>query len=111
MALIDISGVDRAELLATLYNGAQPFGFGTHQFEDRDMTQDEAQALLDGGKLEFDYHKGRLLKVKFTGGQIDDWGYDKTYGAGVVQRVVENLRASHRPITAMRPIKLKMPGS
>jgi hypothetical protein len=111
MALIDITGVERAELLATLYNGAQPFGFGKNQFDPRDMTVAEAQTLLDNGQTEFDYLKGRLMKVKFTGDALlDDWGYDKTYGIDVVQRVVDNLRASNRPITAMRPIKLKTPG-
>lgn len=111
MALIDISGVDRAELLATLYNGAQPFGFGKNQYDPREMARDEADALLAGGQVEFDYHKGRLMKVKFTGDALlDDWGYDKTYGVNVVQRVVDNLRAANRPISAMRPIKLKTPG-
>ncbi len=111
MALIDISGVDSAELLATLYNGAQPFGFGFNQFEPGDMTRDEAQALLDSGQKEFDYLKGRLMKVKFTGDNLlDDWGYDKTYGISVVQRIVDNMRAADRPMTAMRQIKLKTPG-
>ena len=39
MALIDISGIDKAALLAALYNGAKPFGMGVHHYEPRDMTR------------------------------------------------------------------------
>ena len=62
---IDISGVDRAELLAALYNGTSPLGFGKNHDLGRDMTVEEAKDILGKteGKFSFDYLLGRPLKM------------------------------------------------
>ena len=50
------------------------------------------------------------MKLEFKGNQLDAWGYDSNYGDGATQRVIDAVTSANRPITAMRPIKLKTPG-
>lgn len=65
METIDISGIDRAELLAALYNGTSALGFGKMHDLGRDMTVEEARDILakTEGAFNFDYLLGRPLKM------------------------------------------------
>lgn len=90
---IDISGLDRAELLAALVNGT-----GLTQ---NPMTKKEAQAEIDavialGEKpitLYFDYVRGRHLKVDIGSDFLDSQNYDLGTEEGRAAEVVAALRA------------------
>jgi hypothetical protein len=44
--MIDITGLDKAAVLAALYNNAKAQGLGAWQYEPGDMTSEEARAYL-----------------------------------------------------------------
>lgn len=92
MTEIDLTGLDKADVLAALYNGARSQGFGRLHYTPEDMTREEAQALLEEGTY-FDYVKGRVLKVDLGGNSLRTALYDRDNGEGAAARVIEELRA------------------
>lgn len=107
---VDISGLDKAELLAALYNRSHQQGAGfLHAAGQRDMTVEQARAIIDSKaeadpnvfpwdaqdakKLKFDYLHGRVMKVNLSGDVLRVWGYDRDVGQGAAAEVVASLRA------------------
>ena len=97
--MIDITGIDKADLLAALYNRASPLGMGDLQFDSTPMSRAEAQELLDKAQAEqwnrFDYVKGRPLKIdlrELLGKALDERLYERDQGRGSVAAVVAALR-------------------
>ena len=78
---IDISGIDKAELLAALYNNSRPMGMGFLRAKEGEMTVEQARAEIGNGddhqrdfgqqiyrgSLYFDYLHGRPLKSEIGG--------------------------------------------
>ena len=109
MSEIDVSDIGSAELLAGLYNAVNPSGMGVFQGRPGDMTVADANALLCGDEHEtdypvnrnrsdgkpsyFDYLHGRCLKVEINGKTLRVGLYDRDYGEGAAQRVVDSIRA------------------
>lgn len=98
---ISIADLDKAALLAALYNGSKPQGFGFLQFSDESMSVEEAQSILNKGQTYFDYLQGRVMKIDLSGDEVDPWGYDRDNGAGAVQQIVSELRQSGEVNTEM----------
>ena len=48
MSMVDISGLDKADVLAALYNKARPIGYGILNARLGDMTREQAQQLIEG---------------------------------------------------------------
>lgn len=63
---MDISKMDKAKVLAALYNNAKPQGLGFLLADSREMTTGEAQEILNTGQTYFDYLKGRVMKVDLS---------------------------------------------
>jgi hypothetical protein len=93
---VDIRGLDRAAVLAALYNAAHPQGMGFLQYDPEPMTIEQARELLsNGGQWKhFDYLYGRVLKVDLSEGddQLNVGLYDRYNGAGAAQLVIDELR-------------------
>jgi hypothetical protein len=90
---VSIKGLNKAEVLAALYNASRPLGMGFLQYNPKPMTQEEAQKMLDSGRKYFDYVNGRVMKISLgSDGTIDPLLYDRENGDGAVKRVVEELR-------------------
>ena len=105
---IDVADIPAAELLAALYNKGRPTGIGFLQAHDGDMTIEQASALLNGDEQEgdypvnhdrsedkpayFDYLHGRVMKVEINGKTLRPGLYDRDYGAGAAQGVVDAIR-------------------
>lgn len=89
---IDISKLDKAEVLAALYNASKPLGMGFMQFEAKPMTREEAAGLLTKQQY-FDYLKGRVMKTAIQD-SLDPWGYDRDNGDGAAARAIAALQAS-----------------
>lgn len=102
--MINIAGLDKAEVLAALYNASRPLGMGVLHFDPKPMTKEEAQSFLDGtGKTTepsrsrepyFDYLKGRVMKVNLAGDEFEEWAYDRDNGPGAAARALAPLLAS-----------------
>ncbi len=95
MDSIDISGIDKAALLAALYNGTRPLGWGILHDKPSGMTAEEAAKFLDdthNGR--FDYVAGRPIKVEFAGDQLKFARlYDRDTHDGACQAIVDRLRS------------------
>lgn len=94
MALIDISKLDKAKVLAGLYNHSHPQGMGFLHYDPKPMTVEEAREILIRAKefgYYFDYVKGRVLKVDLSGDILDTRLYDRDNGEGAGEKVVKGL--------------------
>ena len=92
---IDIICIDKAELLAGLYNKAQPQGRGFMRADADQMTREQAQEILTTNN-DFDYLKGRVMKVNLSSDtKLDARLYDRDNGGGTAQSVVDVIRAKN----------------
>lgn len=69
--MLDLTGLDKAEVLAALYNSARALGLGLLHYDPEPMTRDQAAELLDEGGTYFDYLRGRVMKVDLGGEALD----------------------------------------
>ncbi len=110
--MVDISGLDKADVLAALWNNSQVLGMGILQEHTgpgggaREMDREWAQNLLDGaqttdyalpraskgGEHYFDYLHGRLMKIRLEGDELDTHGYNRDLGPGRAEAVIARLR-------------------
>lgn len=90
MDTIEIVGIDKAVVLQRLYNAARPQGMGFYQYTPGDMSIDEARDLIlkKGPRLDFDYVKGRVLKVNLTNDSFSPALYDRDNGPGAARRAI-----------------------
>ncbi len=89
--MINIKGLNKADVLAALYNASHPQGLGALYYEPKDMTREEAQILIAKG-LRFEYLKGRVMKTDLTNDEFDPWLYDRDNGPGTAERAISALR-------------------
>lgn len=110
--LISIAGLDKAAVLAALYNASAPTGMGRMWAvrAPATMTATDAQAIIeergdDAGEmfgnmtaspyLTFDYLHGRPLKIDLRGDAFDPWGFDRDNGGpGTAAGIIARLRAN-----------------
>ena len=93
---IDTTGIDRAKLLAGLFNAALP-GSGLARLigdPSAEMTTMKARDLLHHGETYFDYLNGRVIKCDVGDDHIKPRLYDRDNGDGAAARVVAELRKS-----------------
>lgn len=96
---IDISGIDKAKLLAALHNGTAPQGLGFLQARGQ-MNETEAKQFITttraDGIIHLDYVQGRPIKVTLDGNTLRRaslYDRDAPGGAGSCQRIVDSLRS------------------
>ncbi len=88
--MIDISKKSKAKVLAALYNASQPLGLGFMHYDPAEMTEQEAEGLLEKTDY-FDYVKGRIMKVQLSGDTLDPRNYDRDNGEGAAQRAIDAI--------------------
>ncbi|MDI3102065.1 hypothetical protein QJ054_34070 [Streptomyces sp. AN-3] len=87
---IDISGLNKAKVLAALWNNAAPpLRPGVRNFA---MTSAEAAEIILREGPGFDYLEDRILKAYIGDDTFDPWGYDRDNGDGLAARVIDRLR-------------------
>ena len=90
-----IEGLNKAEVLAALYNNAKVQGMGFLQADNKQMTTEEAKTILDESDDKyFDYLKGRVMKIRIAGDEIDTRLYNRDNGDGAAERVISKLQPS-----------------
>lgn len=101
---INIRGVDKADVLAALYNRAHGSPAGGFSYMQKDMTTQEAKLLLERQKsLRFDYVKGRPLKVDLSEDIIDVTSYDRDNGGYAARRALSHLTLpSNQPVEEIK---------
>lgn len=92
---VDISGLDKAEVLAALFNASKQQGMG---FADptgaSKMSIEDAKKYVDNGELYFDYLRGRVMKVDISGNELRTGLYDRDNGEGSAERALLPLRSA-----------------
>lgn len=76
---ISLVGLNKADVLAALYNASKPQGAGFIHYDPTPMTRKEAEQLLAQGTY-FDYLKGRVMKVDLSKDELNPWGFDRDNG-------------------------------
>jgi len=90
--MIDISNHSKAKVLAALYNNSKVQGLGFLQAVSGDMSEEEAHNILRATPgMQFDYLKGRVMKVNLSGNQFDPRLYDRDNGEGAAERAISKL--------------------
>jgi hypothetical protein len=92
--VISIKDLDKAELLAALYNKAKPLGLGYLHYDPTPMTRAEAQAVIDQQGLHFDYLRGRVMKVDLGGDQLRTDLYDQDNGWGSSIKSIQEIKGT-----------------
>ena len=95
--LIDIKGLDKAEVLAALFNASKQQGMGLLDSSGaKAMTVDDARKCLEdsGHRMYFDYLRGRVMKVGLSQDTLDPWGFDRDNGQGAAKRALSKLLAT-----------------
>ncbi len=93
MSEISIVDLDKAEVLAVLFNGARAQGAGFIHYSPEPMTMPEARSLIESYTY-FDYFKGRVMKVELSGDSFDPERYDCGNGQGAAERAINALRST-----------------
>lgn len=102
MALINIKGLDKAEVLLALWNASKMQGMSFLGFsEPLTLAKavecvEEARHIGISGEEEiyFDYLNGKVMKIDIAPDFIDPRLYDRDNGEGAAQRAIDNLRLS-----------------
>lgn len=89
---MDITGLNKARVLAALYNASRPQGLGFMNYEPTPMTEEQAQEILDNGQTYFDYLNGRVMKINLEEDEVNTWAYNRDNGPNAAENVVEALR-------------------
>lgn len=109
--LVNIEGIDKARLLAALFNARNALGMGLFQALRGPEVMDREQALVALGHgddsevmfgsrgtlgkskpFKFDYLYGRPLKVDLTGPMVDPSGFDRDGSMTTFQELVDLIR-------------------
>lgn len=89
---INIKGLDKAEVLAALYNASKQQGMGFMDSRGASlMSKEQAQEVIERVGLNFDYLQGRVMKVHLGGDSLEPWGYDRDNGRGAAARSLAPL--------------------
>ncbi len=95
---INITGLNKAEVLSALYNASKQQGMGfLHARGAEPMSVEQAGEELKAYGRErpyFDYLHGRVMKVEIVD-EINPWGYDRDNGQGACARALEPLFEAH----------------
>jgi hypothetical protein len=102
MTDIDITGIDKAVLLAALFNHSKQLGAGKlDESGQYPLTVDEARNIIQarthahGWRSSFDYLRGRVINCDIGGDLLDAcdaWVYDRDNGAGRCVQAIEFAR-------------------
>lgn len=87
---IDITGKNKAAILAALYNKSRPLGMGILHYKKEDMTETQAADELKGGNY-FDYLHGRVMKINLGKDTLSTRLYDRDNGEGAGFEAIKHL--------------------
>lgn len=92
--MIDIKGLNKAEVLKALYDGSYIQGMGFMQaVPEGTVTVEHCKMLLETtGYPYFDYLYGRVLKVDLSKDAFDERLYDRDNGQGTAARIIDRLK-------------------
>lgn len=88
---MDIKGLDKAEVLAALFNASRQQGLGFLDTRGSvGMSADEAREILKETQ-HFDYLRGRVMKISLDGDELEPRLYDRDNGPGAAEQAIAHL--------------------
>lgn len=119
MTTLCFGDLEKAKVLAALYNAAKPAGKDMASYDPTPMSYKEAKEI-SFNKSNFDYIKGRVVLVIFIGNTFNPKLYNKHNGQNAAETIIDSLQKTNdenNPIiskmhqknveTAIREIKKK----
>ncbi len=92
MAILNIEGLDKAEVLAALYNGSKKQGMGFLDARgQKQMSMAEAKAHLHQSQY-FDYLHGRVMKIDLSTDELETRLYNRDNGEGAAEKIISELQ-------------------
>ena len=90
---MNIKELDKAEVLAALYNASRQQGMGfMNSRGGSQMTVEQARKEIEANpSLYFDYLHGRVMKIRLKDDEMDERLYDRDNGQGAAQRALSHL--------------------
>lgn len=90
--MIDIKGLDKAEVLKALYDHSHVQGLGFLQaVPDGTVTVEHCRELLEK-ETYFDYLYGKVLKVDLRHDEFNEYLYDRDNGISAAQMAIDSIR-------------------
>lgn len=90
--MVDITGLDKVEVLYALYNASHVQGLGFLQAVDNYTLEDARRDYEASDDKWFDYLHGRVLKVDLSGNEFNPRLFDRDCGNGAAAAAIEKLR-------------------
>lgn len=88
---MNIKGLDKAEVLAALFNASRQQGLGFLDTRgSTGMSTDEAREILKETQ-HFDYLRGRVMKISLDGDELEPRHYDRDNGHGAAEQAIAHL--------------------
>lgn len=108
MMIVDISGLNKAEVLKTLWDNSKSLGMSvlgmSHEFRmwyqlemiaggkgDKIPLEFAEKGIQSNPTLHFDYFEGRVIKCDISGDTFDSTLYDRDNGEGSAQAAIDKL--------------------
>lgn len=93
---IDISGLDKAEVLAALFNASKQQGMGFFDSSGgNSMTVEDARQYTSReGDQYYDYLRGRVMKIDLSSDELNPRLYDRDNGQGAAASALAALLES-----------------
>ena len=108
--MINIEGLNKAEVLRDLYNASKVQGLGFLQATGVPMATTEAEELLTQTTY-FDYLHGKVMKINLVSDvEFDEWGYDRDNGPGSAKRVIDILRQTTEAVQVLQQNRMAASG-
>lgn len=100
MGMVNIKGLDKAEVLHALWRHSHAQGLSFLGLPDNrgfEFTIERAKQLVDeriekGSNLYFDYVDGHVIKCDLSGDSFDEFLYDRDCGPGAAEAAIDELR-------------------
>lgn len=88
---MDISDLDKVQLVKALYDRAKVQGIGICQQRSGSLSDSEARKAMAKGYI--DYLGGRVMKVDLSGDSLDTYLYNRDNGPQAAEKVIQQLRS------------------
>lgn len=97
MGIVDIKGLDKAEVLHTLWRHSHAQGMSFLGLSPEGFTLQKARDLIKerqekNARLYFDYVEGHVIKCDLSGDSFDEFLYDRDCGPGAAEAAINELR-------------------
>lgn len=89
--VVDISGLDKAEVLLALWKGSHAQGMSFLGLETFDI-EDARKIIAESKSMYFDYVAGHVIKCDLSGDTFNPRNYDRDNYEGAAEDVIDALR-------------------